>query len=199
MGEPWPIFTQLQRSVHPAHLDLGSRSHRQGHRCTDAGASETTAAQDALRHRSVRDARRQSVVARRSRMPARILSGQDPSNPLAGAMANHSSDLQPLLAAWGVDYDPTKVIGDLDLGLEVRTNASSAPRSPHRHPGIAPRRDESEGCGDGFVGVHQLSTAGFLSRAPVPRPLRAFAAEFGERGAYSRVAIQCVGRSCRPA
>src|SRR5579862_2158407 len=46
--------------------------------------------------------------------------GQDPSNPFAGAMANHSSNLEPLLAAWGVDYDPSKVIGDLDLGLEVR-------------------------------------------------------------------------------
>ncbi len=27
--------------------------------------------------------------------------GQDPQNPLAGAMANHSSDLEPLLKAWG--------------------------------------------------------------------------------------------------
>jgi ABC-type uncharacterized transport system involved in gliding motility auxiliary subunit len=48
-------------------------------------------------------------------------------------MANHSSDLQPLLAAWGVDYDATKVIGDLGRGLEVRTNASTG---PVRHIGI---------------------------------------------------------------
>jgi ABC-type uncharacterized transport system involved in gliding motility auxiliary subunit len=41
--------------------------------------------------------------------------------------------LQPLLTAWGVDYDPTKVIGDLGRGLEVRTNTSSA---PVRHIGI---------------------------------------------------------------
>ncbi|MGO9930788.1 MAG: Gldg family protein, partial [Steroidobacteraceae bacterium] len=61
------------------------------------------------------------------------LSGQDPSNPLAGMMADHASDLQPLLSAWGVDYDPTKVIGDLRLGLEVRTNAASP---PVRHIGI---------------------------------------------------------------
>ncbi len=61
------------------------------------------------------------------------VSGQDPSNPLAAAAANHSSDLQPLLATWGVDYDPTKVIGDLGRGLEVRTSASSA---PVRHIGI---------------------------------------------------------------
>lgn len=60
-------------------------------------------------------------------------SGREPGNPLAGMMANHASDLQPLLAAWGVDYDPTKVIGDLQLGLEVRTSAQSP---PVRHIGI---------------------------------------------------------------
>jgi ABC-type uncharacterized transport system involved in gliding motility auxiliary subunit len=52
---------------------------------------------------------------------------------MAAAMADHSSDLEPLLATWGVDYDRTKVIGDLERGLEVRTNASSG---PVRHIGI---------------------------------------------------------------
>jgi ABC-type uncharacterized transport system involved in gliding motility auxiliary subunit len=48
-------------------------------------------------------------------------------------MANHSSDLAPLLAAWGVDYDATKVIGDLERGLEVRTSMQAPPT---RHIGI---------------------------------------------------------------
>jgi ABC-type uncharacterized transport system involved in gliding motility auxiliary subunit len=60
-------------------------------------------------------------------------SGQDPSNPMASAMASHSSDLEPLLAAWGVSYDPQQVVGDLELGLEVRTSMASAPT---RHIGI---------------------------------------------------------------
>jgi ABC-type uncharacterized transport system involved in gliding motility auxiliary subunit len=60
-------------------------------------------------------------------------SGQDPQNPLASAMANHSSNLEPLLSAWGVSYDPSKVIGDLELGLEVR---SSMQAPPMRHIGI---------------------------------------------------------------
>ncbi len=60
-------------------------------------------------------------------------SGRDPSNPMAAMMADHSSDLKPLLQAWGVDYDPTKVIGDMDLGLEVRTSAQTP---PVRHIGI---------------------------------------------------------------
>jgi ABC-type uncharacterized transport system involved in gliding motility auxiliary subunit len=59
--------------------------------------------------------------------------GQDPSNPLGGAMADHSSDLKPLLQAWGVDYDATKVIGDLERGLEVRTSMQAP---PVRHIGI---------------------------------------------------------------
>jgi ABC-type uncharacterized transport system involved in gliding motility auxiliary subunit len=60
-------------------------------------------------------------------------SGQDPQNPLAAAMTNHSSTLEPLLSAWGVAYDPGKVIGDLELGLEVR---SSMQAPPTRHIGI---------------------------------------------------------------
>jgi len=60
-------------------------------------------------------------------------SGQDPQNPLASSMANHSSTLEPLLSTWGVAYDPGKVIGDLELGLEVR---SSMQAPPMRHIGI---------------------------------------------------------------
>jgi ABC-type uncharacterized transport system involved in gliding motility auxiliary subunit len=59
--------------------------------------------------------------------------GQDPQNPLASVMANHSSNLEPLLSAWGVNYDAGKVIGDLDLGLDVRTSMQSP---PIRHIGI---------------------------------------------------------------
>ncbi len=60
-------------------------------------------------------------------------SGQDPSNPLAGAAANHASTLEPLLSAWGVNFDAGKVIGDLSLGLEVRSSMQSPPT---RHIGI---------------------------------------------------------------
>ena len=54
-------------------------------------------------------------------------SGQDPSNPMAAMTANHSSDLEPLLSSWGVAYDPTKVVGDLGRGLEVRASLQSQP------------------------------------------------------------------------
>lgn len=54
-------------------------------------------------------------------------SGQDPSNPMAAMSANHSSDLEPLLSSWGVAYDPSKVVGDLGRGLEVRASMQSQP------------------------------------------------------------------------
>jgi len=44
----------------------------------------------------------------------------DPSNPLAGAMADRSSDLGPLLSAWGLDYSKEDLAGDRDSGLRVR-------------------------------------------------------------------------------
>jgi ABC-type uncharacterized transport system involved in gliding motility auxiliary subunit len=95
-------------------------------------------------------------------------SGQDPSNPLggagfAGAGANHSSDLEPLLAAWGVDYDPSKVVGDLELGLEVR---SSMQGPPTRHIGILGLRSEDMDRKDvdtASLDSINVATAGFLT------------------------------------
>jgi ABC-type uncharacterized transport system involved in gliding motility auxiliary subunit len=132
MGEPWPIYTQLQQlfAVRNLTADLD-------HIDKDVDvlmlihpkqlAPKTLYAID-------------QFVMRGGRMLLLVdpnagadLTGQDPRNPLAGAMANHSSDLQPLLATWGIDYDATKVIGDLGRGLEVRSNTSAA---PVRHIGI---------------------------------------------------------------
>jgi ABC-type uncharacterized transport system involved in gliding motility auxiliary subunit len=92
--------------------------------------------------------------------------GQDPSNPLAGAMADHSSDLEPLLKAWGVDYDPTKVIGDLELGLEVRTSMQSP---PVRHIGILGLTNRNMNQKDVITATLEkinLATAGAVSQHP---------------------------------
>lgn len=94
------------------------------------------------------------------------LSGQDPSNPMAAAMANHSSDLQPLLAAWGVDYDSSKVVGDLQRGLEVRTTLQSP---PIRHIGILGLRHAEMNPKDVLTASLEsinLATAGALSARP---------------------------------
>lgn len=60
-------------------------------------------------------------------------SGADPSNPLAQMSANRSSELGALLGAWGVEFDASKVIGDLAHALTVTMRSGDA---PVRHLGI---------------------------------------------------------------
>jgi len=41
----------------------------------------------------------------------------DPNDPMARMQAGSSSDLGPLLTAWGVKYDPARVVADLQYGI----------------------------------------------------------------------------------
>ncbi len=132
MGEPWPIYTQMQQlfNVRTLTFDLD-------HIDKDVDVLMVVHPKN-LPPKTLYAI--DQFVMRGGRMLLMVdpnagadVSGQDASNPLSAAMANHSSDLQPLLATWGVDYDATKVIGDLGRGLEVRSSASSA---PVRHIGI---------------------------------------------------------------
>lgn len=47
--------------------------------------------------------------------------------------ANRGSNLEPLLQTWGVDYDPSKVVGDQALALSVSTVPG---QPPSRHLGV---------------------------------------------------------------
>src|SRR5271170_5353563 len=126
MGEPWPMLTQLQDlftirslSADADHIDKDVEVLMLVH--PKQLPPKTLYAVDQFVMRGGR------VLLLIDPNSGADISGQDPSNPLAAATANHSSDLAPLLASWGVDYDPTKVVGDLSLGLEVRANASTPP------------------------------------------------------------------------
>src|SRR3984885_12738893 len=132
MGEPWPIYTQLQQLFNVRTLT------------SDIDHIDKDVDVLMLIHPKQLPAKTlyaiDQFVMRGGRMLLFVdpdagadLSGADPRNPMAAAMANHSSDLQPLLSTWGVDYDPTKVIGDLGRGLEVR---SAVAQGPVRHIGI---------------------------------------------------------------
>ncbi len=44
----------------------------------------------------------------------------DPNNPLQAMMADRSSDLGPLLSAWGLEFKKDDLAGDMDNGLRVR-------------------------------------------------------------------------------
>ena len=54
-------------------------------------------------------------------------SGADPGNPSAAMFANKSSDLARLFKAWGVDYDPNKVVLDRAHALQVGTQPGAPP------------------------------------------------------------------------
>jgi ABC-type uncharacterized transport system involved in gliding motility auxiliary subunit len=132
MGEQWPVLTQLQElfTVRPLTTDVD-------HIDKDVDVlmlvhpkhwpQKTLYAIDQFVMRGGK------VVLFVDPNSGADTAGQDRSNPLAAAMADHSSDLEPLLKDWGVAYNPTQVIGDLERGLEVRTSMQSP---PIRHIGI---------------------------------------------------------------
>ncbi len=90
-------------------------------------------------------------------------SGQDQQNPFASAAASHASDLEPLLTAWGVAYNPAQIVADLDLGLEVRASMQGPPT---RHIGILGLRRADMDPKDVITATLDsinVATAGFLA------------------------------------
>ena len=165
MGEPWPILTQLQDlfTMRPLttdvdHIDKEIDVLMLVH--PKALPPKTLYAIDQFVMRGGR------VLLFVDPNAGGDTSGQDPSNPLAGAMADHSSDLKPLLAAWGVDYDPSKVIGDLDLGLEVRTSMQAPPIRHIGILGLAQRDMNQKDVVSASLDKINLATAGFVAAHP---------------------------------
>lgn len=59
--------------------------------------------------------------------------GADPQNPMSAMMADRSSDLPKLFKAWGIEYDPKKVVLDRQRALPISMGEGQA---PVRHPAI---------------------------------------------------------------
>ena len=59
--------------------------------------------------------------------------GADPGNPMAAMGADRSSSLPALFTAWGIEFNPREVIGDLGNALQVTMRQGDA---PVRHLGI---------------------------------------------------------------
>jgi len=53
--------------------------------------------------------------------------GADPNNPMAAMTADKSSHLEPLLAAWGLDFQADQVVADLERGLSVSMREGEQP------------------------------------------------------------------------
>jgi ABC-type uncharacterized transport system involved in gliding motility auxiliary subunit len=54
-------------------------------------------------------------------------SGADPQNPMAAMQADKSSQPGPLLAAWGVQFNPKQVVADRGHALQVSTRQGESP------------------------------------------------------------------------
>ena len=137
---PWVVYGQIEQLYTVRNLEPTLTKHRRRRRRAGAGASEGPAARGAVRHRPVRDARRPRAGVRRSELRRPTSPAQDPNNPMAQFTADKSSHLEPLLAAWGVDFKPDQVVVDLERGLVVAMREGEPPLAAHRHPG--PRRLE---------------------------------------------------------
>jgi ABC-type uncharacterized transport system involved in gliding motility auxiliary subunit len=170
MGEPWPMLTQLQDlftirslSADVDHIDRDVDVLMLVH--PKQLPTKTLYAIDQFVMRGGK------VLLFVDPNAGADTSGQDPSNPLAGAMADHSSNLVPLLGQWGVDYDPTKVVGDLERGLEVRTSMQAP---PVRHIGILGLSHDAMNKNDvvtASLDKINLATAGALSAHPGAKTL----------------------------
>src|ERR1700688_2744426 len=162
MGEPWPILTQLQELF--ALRTLGA----------DVDHIDKDVDVLMLVHPKQLPPKALYAIDQFVMRGGRVLlfvdpnsggdtAGQDPSNPLAGAMADHSSDLKPLLPAWGVDYDPTKGIGDLERGLDVRTSMQAPPVRHIGILGLAHGDMNQKDVVSASLDKINLATVGFLS------------------------------------
>src|SRR6202795_95558 len=165
MGEPWPILTQLQElftvrssTADVDHIDKDVDVLMLVH--PKALPPKTLYAIDQFVMRGGR------ILLFVDPNAGGDTAGQDPSNPLAGAMAHHSSDLAPLLASWGVDYDASKVIGDLERGLEVRTSMQSPPIRHIGILGLAHGDMNQKDVVSASLDKINLATAGFVAAHP---------------------------------
>jgi len=90
--------------------------------------------------------------------------GADPQNPMAAMQADKSSQPGPLLAAWGVQFDPKQVVADRGHALQVSTRQSE---SPVLHLGILGLDNTDFTAGDvitaGLSNVN-VATAGNLQQ-----------------------------------
>jgi ABC-type uncharacterized transport system involved in gliding motility auxiliary subunit len=89
-------------------------------------------------------------------------SGADPQNPQAAMMADKSSDLPQLFKAWGVEYDPHKIVLDRKHALQITVQQGAPPVSD---PAILGFRKADLNSGDvttANLDTINISSAGYF-------------------------------------
>jgi ABC-type uncharacterized transport system involved in gliding motility auxiliary subunit len=62
--------------------------------------------------------------------------GAGPMGMMGGAPGERTSDLEPLLKAWGIEFDPRQVVGDRNLALTVALRQGQQPSPNIAIPGL---------------------------------------------------------------
>ncbi len=91
--------------------------------------------------------------------------GADPSNPQAAMMADKSSDLPKLFKAWGVEYDPHKVVLDRSHGVQVSVGQGAAPVRDVAILGFTKRDLNSDDVTTANLDSINVASAGFFQLA----------------------------------
>lgn len=91
--------------------------------------------------------------------------GADPGNPQAAMMADKSSDLPRLFKAWGIEYDPKKVVLDRDHALQITVQQGQPPVRDPAILGFDKRSLNSDDVVTANLDSINVSTAGFFQLA----------------------------------
>jgi ABC-type uncharacterized transport system involved in gliding motility auxiliary subunit len=163
--DPWVIYEQAQQLFTLRELDAGATK-------IDADVDVLVLvhpkglpapAQFAIDQYALRGGR---VLAFVDPLSEQDQAGADPNNPMAAMGADRSSNLATLFAAWGIEFNPREVIGDLGNALQVTMRQGDA---PVRHLGIPGLTTDSFSDDDpvtaGLSSIN-LATTGAVKKRP---------------------------------
>jgi ABC-type uncharacterized transport system involved in gliding motility auxiliary subunit len=126
MREPWAIYSQAQQlfDVRPVDAAAGKIDPDVSVLVIAHPKNLTPAMQFAIDQYALRGGHIAMFV---DPLADADQSGADPQNPMAAMSADKSSQPGPLLAAWGVQFNPKQVVADRGHALQVSTRQSEAP------------------------------------------------------------------------
>ena len=102
------------------------------------------------------------------------------NDPMSAMFADKSSNLQTLFKAWGVQFDPAKVVLDAENALQIQTQPDAAPQRHLAILGLASEDLNQQDVISAQLKTLNLSTAGFISLAEdSPLQLEALAQSSG--------------------
>ena len=90
-------------------------------------------------------------------------SAAEPGNPLAALGASRASDAGPLLAAWGVDFDPAVAVGDLEYGITVSMQPGDPPTRHIGILGLDARAFSTDDVTTAILSSLNVASSGFLA------------------------------------